>query len=628
MAGTITTDQVTIEDAEVVADYLVLGTFASAQALNDDIKVQGTNAINGRVSANTAWSLATTGVALDLTVTNRHVWMWIRLITWPSADTKANGGIGISISSDTAPTLTGVSPSNGPTNSKTWYLGGSDTDTTTGWVCYCVDPNGTPDLTIGTPVMSSVDRVGVRCKVTGTVSNKTLNLHHDVLRYGTGLTIIDGTGQTAAAFADIATADALNANAWGIVTQLAGIYFIAGRLNFGTTSQVAETVFTDTDKVIVWQNFPVAATFYLIKIDGASGQVTTFTLGNYNPITELTSNGCTIKGAGNPASTTHAIWTLTSSNANQVTRFYGSNFSELDSAALSYNTFAPTVATCTTVASLATVTTISNFNTSGVVKGMAVTGTGIGANTYVQSVDSNTQITLTTVASGSGVNTLTFTYSNEIRKCTFQNFADITTNGCLIDDCIFQDVKTTAPISGTNAIIINSTTEMSRITNCTFINCNRAIRITVAGTYTFDNIRFTGNSFDIENTSVGAVIINATNGSNPATSVNTAGGSVTINNAVTLAITVVDASNIPIQNARVAILTDDTSETELMNELTNASGIATESYAYTSDKAIILRIRSSSGATAYIPLETTGTITAAGFSFQAQMVVDPLVIVD
>ena len=64
MPGTITSDQVTIKDAELTTDYATLGTFATAPALNDDIKVQGTNAINGRVSANSAWSLAATAAAI------------------------------------------------------------------------------------------------------------------------------------------------------------------------------------------------------------------------------------------------------------------------------------------------------------------------------------------------------------------------------------------------------------------------------------------------------------------------------------------------------------------------------------------------------------------------------------
>jgi len=321
MPGTITSDQTTIEDAEVVADYLVLGTFASAQALNNDIKVQGTNAINGRVSANSAWSLATTGAALDLTVSGRHVWIWLRLLTWPSADTQANGGLGISISSDVTPTLTGVSPSDGPTNSKTWYLGGSDTDITTGWVCYCVDPTGTPDLTLGTPVMSSVDRVGLRCKVTGTISNNTRNVQHDIIRYGTGLTVKDGTSGSPAAFADIATADALNANAWGVVTQQSGVYFINGKLSFGTAAQTALTYFKDADRVLVYPAFPVATTFYEMKLAGAASFITTFELGTLSG--SLTEGGCIVRGA------TGAIWTLTANAANTVLHLYGCALSQM-----------------------------------------------------------------------------------------------------------------------------------------------------------------------------------------------------------------------------------------------------------------------------------------------------------
>jgi hypothetical protein len=458
--GTITSDQVTIEDAEVVADYLVLGSFASAQALNDDIKVQGVNAINGRVSASTAWSLAAAG-GVNLTTGGRHVWQWLRLVTWPSADTKANGGLGISISSDVTPTLTGVSPSNGPTNSKTWYLGGSDTDTTTGWVCYCVDPTSTPDLTIGSPNMATANRVGMRCKVTGTVSNKTLNIHHDVLRYGTGLTVRDGTAGAPVAFVDIETADKLNANAWGVVTQQNGIYFVAGKLYFGTVSQTAITYFKDTDKVVVFPFFPVNLTFYEFLLAGTASFVTTFQLGNYSG--GLASGGCTIKGAGNPATAAHAVWTLSASATNTLIKLYGCAFSELRSAALRSD--------------------------------------------------------------------------SEVRGCTFNNFASITPNGATMSGCTFQNVKTTAPISGTNALIINAPSEITNITSCAFINCNRAIRITAAGTYNFNGLTFSGNAFDIENTSGGAVIINVSGGSNPTTHTSSGGGSVTINSSVGITLT-------------------------------------------------------------------------------------------
>jgi len=455
MPGTITSDQTTIKDAELTTDYLTLGTFASTPALNDDIKVQGTNAINGRVSANSAWTLAAAAAAIDMTVTDRHVWMWLRLITWPSADTKANGGLGISMSSDVTPTLTGTSPSNGPTNSKTWYLGGSDTDTTTGWVCYCVDPNGTPDLTLGTPVMSSIDRVGARCKVTGTVSNKTLNLHHDVVRYGTGLTIKDGTSGSPVAMTDVAAADALNANAWGVVTQQSGIYFVNGKLYIGTTGQTAVTYFKDSDKVFVYPNFPVANTFYEFKLAGASSFTTTFELGTLSG--GLTSGGCTIRGAGN------AVWTLTVDAANTVAHFYGCTFSQMRRGFLRSN--------------------------------------------------------------------------SEMINCTILGSGEIDAGGATITGCVFQDVKTASPVSGTWALIVDSPTEMAAITDCSFINCNKAIKITAAGTYTFDGLQFTGNTFDVENSSSGLVTINVVGGGNTPTVTDTGGGSHAVNSNVAVTVT-------------------------------------------------------------------------------------------
>lgn len=85
--------------------------------------------------------------------------------------------------------------------------------------------------------------------------------------------------------------------------------------------------------------------------------------------------------------------------------------------------------------------------------------------------------------------------------------------------------------TATAALVVNSVAQMNAIVNTTFASNNRAIRITAAGTYTMDNLQFSGNTFDIENTSGGAVVINATNGTNVSTFINTAGGSVTINNA-------------------------------------------------------------------------------------------------
>lgn len=511
MAGTITTDFTTIDAADAITNWLSLGTWATAPLVNADMAVQGTNAVVGRLSANEAWVIAST-TAVDLTTGGRHVFIWQKNVTWPGTDTKANGGLRISLSSDATPTLVGTAPHDGPSNSKSWYVGGKDTDLTTGWICYVVDPTSTPSTTgpiygnvQGTPTMTGIQRAGTGAKVLSTIGAgnfKPVNIMTDIVKYGTGLTISNGTGQTPLGFTDIYSADSAQANAYGVLTKLSGIYYGAGKMTFGTTSQASITYFYDINEVLVYQNFPVNISFYEMITAGAASQMTTFQLGKYNTTTKLTSSGCTVKGAGDTTTTSYAVWTLTANAANQLIKLYGSTFSELKSAVLNNNTESLTVASCTTTNLSPTITTTNNFNTAGVKPGMLITGTGIAANTYVSSVDSNTQITASVNATAGGTVTLTFAHSSELRSCTFSDFSNITTNGCLIDSCTFRGVTTTAPISGTWALIAASPTEVSNITNCSFISCNKAIKISTAGTYTFNNLTFSGNSYDIENASV------------------------------------------------------------------------------------------------------------------------------
>lgn len=423
MAIGVTTDLVDVNLAEAITNYAVLGTFATAIAASPDTYVQGSNNVGGRVSAATGWahtSLAST----DLTLSERHVFQWLKSISIPQLDTKANGGLAVTISSDATPTLTGTSPNDGPTNSKSWFVGGN-TDALSGWVCYVVDPQSTPSLTLGSPTISAIQRIGVRGKVVGVVGAgavRPINVTFDATRYGTGLTYTGDDAGTPGTFANILMTAMSVANAWGILTFDSSIYFGAGKFDFGTTGQTAISSFKSIGQLFVWRNFPVANTFYAWRIRGAGSFATTFQLGNY--ASGLVSGGNVIKGAGDPSSSTHAVWTL-DVGTNTTVNLYGSQFSELRSSTLQSTT--------------------------------------------------------------------------TICSCTFLNFGTITTNGALIDNCTFQDVKTTAPISGTNALVVASATEMSTVTNSKFVNCNNAIKITAAGSYTFTGDTFSGNTYDVEN---------------------------------------------------------------------------------------------------------------------------------
>ena len=534
MPGTITSDMTDIDLAEATTNQATLGTFGAAPAVNDDPKIQGSYCIDSRVTANSAWALAASNVNLN---TGLHIFHQQRNDAVAATDTIALGGQGISISSDTAPTLTGTTPSNGPTNSKTQYLNGNDGDILGGWTCFAVDPTSTPSLTLGSCTLTAVRRIGIRAKVLGTISTKSKNILYDALRVGTGITIVDGYGRTPVTISDILSTVGSNTNAWGVVTQISGIYYAVGKMTFGKSDQTNVTVFEDTNKTIVYRNFPVASTFYEIKTIGETAKKTSFTLGSYDRQAKIASGGYVIKGAGSGSS--QAIQTLNASSSNQTTRLFGCSLNSMKSGDLTNQHITHNLS-CTITINSATLTTASSFDTIGIVLGMSVTGTGIASETYVKSIESSTSLTLDKIATSSGTNTITFDCSSEILYCLFDDCGTLTPKGCAIENSSFKNLRTTSPISATYALIINSPDEMSKIKNTSFINCNYAIKLTADGTYTFDNLTFYGNIYDIENASSSSTVqVNCINGSNASQSkvYNSNGGTCTIKNMKELLIT-------------------------------------------------------------------------------------------
>jgi hypothetical protein len=111
---------------------------------------------------------------------------------------------------------------------------------------------------------------------------------------------------------------------------------------------------------------------------------------------------------------------------------------------------------------------------------------------------------------------------------------------------------------------------------------------------------------------------------------NSSGSTTTVNNTVTVAITVVDELGAAIQNAQVWVAegTDfDNPGTVLSNADTNVSGLSSFSYDYSTDQAILYKIRkSSTGGTRYIDRRATGTIEATGFTARVTLVEDDIVL--
>jgi hypothetical protein len=137
-----------------------------------------------------------------------------------------------------------------------------------------------------------------------------------------------------------------------------------------------------------------------------------------------------------------------------------------------------------------------------------------------------------------------YSVNSEVINCTFEASGEVLADTCTVTNCNF--------VSADDRGLRMSSTS-NNVSDSNFISCGHGVHIPNTGTYTFDNLSFTGNTYDIENSSAGLVTVDATNNANPSTYENTGGGTTVINNAVQLTITVKDEATNPIENASVGI---------------------------------------------------------------------------
>jgi hypothetical protein len=244
-------------------------------------------------------------------------------------------------------------------------------------------------------------------------------------------------------------------------TQVAGIYYGAGKITIGATGQANVCTFTDSDQVLVWRNYRVSDTLYEINLLGASGNKTTMTL-----------TGWVIRGQAGKT------WNITC-NTNADFKAYGCSLANIRTAALSAGSV--------------------------------------------------------------------------MEDCTIKTATLIDANGAVITGC-----------SLTGALIkVDSTTEMAAVENNTFTSAGtgHAVEITVAGTYSFQDLSFsgyaasngsTGNEAVYVNVASGSVTLNITGGTTP--SYRTAGATVTVvAGSVTAQLTVTNTTGSAIASAQVMV---------------------------------------------------------------------------
>ncbi len=239
-AQSITTDLTTIATAEpgTLTSWAALGGGAAGLAEETDYFVQGTTCISKQVKQETKGMHADYGSSVSFG-TGDHIYTWLNSTTPGATDLRANGGLRVTFG-DSANAR------------KEYYVNGRDYYRYGGWICYPIDPGATPDNPVGSAGTTPRYFGGI---CSNSVTVKGINFGVDVIRFGTGIDITGGgSPDPDITFADVATQNDLQANAWGIFqgTDTGGI--LQGRLRIGSDDTSTSTTFSDVDAVITKAN--------------------------------------------------------------------------------------------------------------------------------------------------------------------------------------------------------------------------------------------------------------------------------------------------------------------------------------------------------------------------------------
>ena len=196
-------------------------------------------------------------------------------------------------------------------------------------------------------------------------------------------------------------------------------------------------------------------------------------------------------------------------------------------------------------------------------------------------------------------------------SCAWRQSDQVTTNSATITGCDFASSSNT-----TGALLINSAAEMALVTGCTFRNNAKAIKITAAGTYSFNGNLFSGNTVQVDFTGTGTCTINPSNGStvSQANCVASGGGTIVVN-AIQLTFGFNVSPAITGYEWRIYTVTNLgslTGATEIAGEESAASATQNSAYSYT--YSVPIKIAVQVIAAGYEEAVTYYTLTSASSS--------------
>jgi hypothetical protein len=555
--------------------------------------------------ASTSWNL-----------TSSTIYAWFAFYTASYLDTWTNGAV-------TCRLLDASS------NYSEWYLGGSG-NLGSAWQRLCFSTSTTPDAVSGTLSISAV--TNIRFYFTGVTKSKLAeNVLMDFVHYaadGTGITITGGTSGTPETFDDIYGDD--DTAAIGLFFETDGIYFMNGPITFGDSGGTSDMYFKDTNKVVGcigrYRSFTttnrtsaetlLASSHYDITVEGNATGTHSFVLGDATGTNGY--NGCTITSGGSVITPNFSV-----GNANMDTfDLYGCTFTGLGTTTLvndsSHHVYSCNFSGCGQIEPVgAPVIRNCNF--------VATTDTG-GALLWNNSIDVQSSVFIANTT-GAGVEhddwngTDSGTCTNTGSETTTMHDSGGGLSSANVNDIVYNETD----LSWGRITVVDSDTQITHtaLSGGTNNYWTNADAYSIATPYSYTDLTFTGNTYDVNNSTSPANVVGISKAgtSNPATY--PSGDFVAIQGSVSVTITVKDVAGVVIQNAQTGVFATDDG-TEILNADTNASGIASTTYAGATPREVKVWIRkASSGSTKYKNYSSVQNISASGLTLDVTLVEDP-----
>ena len=633
MALTLSTGVTSIDTADSTTNWssykITAGGGTPSIASVTDLKKEGTacNGIKPTSSKDCGmvfdYFAANGSTTLNMeTSGNEVICLWLRSLISSQVLALASGGLYIVVTgSDGTPSST--------TDWAKWYIGGSDANPD-GWTWYQVDTRKTPSATGAGWVsgasgsLSTVHRIGVGAFASSATAARVESLLVDEMWYGHPTYKVVGDGTTVATWDDLLSDSTTNVT--GLIADENGALSMSCGVQIGDDTQTATTTFDDdTSQAVNWKRHTyhngtsivdalTYADYYYLQAKGAASFNTSVTLGNVvgsdagivgGTIKSLDAtnvplivdfetdqahlSACNLYGV-----TWDGITGSFQLGANSAFKCYSNQFIGCDQVELGSSTVRNSLF-------------INTASTTGAILWNAnidIQSCQFIANTTGEGIEHDTIIGVIAGTCTSAGSSTVLNSTGNLGSVLVGDYAYNETDGA------FADVT---DISGAP----NSITTSALSGGGSWDNTDA---YSISPTVGYTDLTFSGNTSDVTNSATGsdALFVAVDTASNPVNKT----GTIEFISSVAVTVTVKDVAGTVISGAQVGVFTTSTG-TEVMNDVTNGSGVATAQWTGGSAEVKVWIRQASSGATKYKNFSSIQNITGSGLTLAVTLVEDP-----